>query len=386
MVIVGVTAAVAFGLWRMLGGSAVSVEVAEVRGDTLTVQVEDEGRTRAHDRFVVAAPVAGRVSRSRVEEGADVAEGDVLATVSPPPQDPRLRTEARAAVEAARARLDRAGAAEAEAQGAYDQALREVQRRRPLFDQGALSREAMERYERAASAARATLETARAEVRSAQSDLAAVRARLIDSDPEANPGRTVAVRAPVAGTVLLVLQESERVVQAGAPLFEIADPGGLEVVVDLLTEDAVRVSPGDPVVVTGWGGEETLHGTVRLVEPEAFTEVSALGVKEQRVNVVVDLTWLPASLGSGYKVDAAVIIWQGADVLSVPTSALFERSGGWRVFVVEGGRARLREVRMGRRGADRAEIVTGLEEGDRVILFPSDQVSEGVRVEAAREP
>jgi HlyD family secretion protein len=369
----------------MLGGSPVPVEVAEVRRDTMTVQVGDEGRTRARDRFVIAAPVAGRLSRSRVEEGAEVSAGDVLATLSPPPADPRARSEARAAVEAAQARLERARAAETEGESAYEQALREFERRRSLLEQGALTREAVERYESASRTARLTLESARAEVRSAEADLAAARARLIDADPEASPGRTVAVRAPVRGAVLRVLEESERVVPAGTPLFEIADPGGLEVVVDLLTEEAVRVSLGDPVILTGWGGDEALDGTVRLVEPEAFTEISALGVKEQRVNVIVDLARAPESLGSGYKVDAAITVWREADVLTVPTSALFQGSGGWRVFVVEAGRARLREVQVGRRGAQRAQVLSGLEGGELVITFPSNLVSQGVRVEV-REP
>jgi HlyD family secretion protein len=198
--------------------------------------------------------------------------------------------------------------------------------------------------------------------------------------------------------VLRVLEESERVVPAGTPLVEIGDvgrgyieegaaggeaggrSGGLEVVVDVLSEDAVRIGAGDPVRIEEWGGDGVLLGAVRLVEPDAFTEVSALGVEEQRVNVIADLFDAPPSLGAGYRVEAHIVTWQGEGVLTVPTSALFQRDGAWAVFAVEDGEAALRTVRVDHRSAEAAEIVEGLAEGDVVVLFPSDQIEEGVSV------
>lgn len=379
--IVGAVAVVALlGLWSVIGDSGVPVDVVVVRRGSMSVSVVEEGRTRVREAFIVAAPVTGRLSRTDVEEGDRVEPGQTLATLAPPPQDPRVQAAARADVAAAEARLRQATAGAVEAEGQYGQAAREVERRRPLFDQGALSVETMERFEQAADAALARLRSAEAAVRSAQADLDASRARMLGADPDGGGGSTVQVRAPAAGTVLRVLQESERVVQAGTPLFELGDAEGLEVVIDVLTADAVAVRPGQPVRVDDWGGDVVLNGTVRYVEPQAFTEVSALGVEEQRVNVIADLDRTPPGLGAGYRVEAGIVTWRGTDVLSVPTSALFRRGGAWHLFVVEGGRARLRPVEMGHRGGERAEVRSGLVEGEAVVLFPSDLVGEGVEV------
>ena len=222
-------------------------------------------------------------------------------------------------------------------------------------------------------------DAARAAVAAAAADVQAMRAALSGSDPRGQ-GPTVAVTAPSAGRVLRVLEESERVVPAGTPLLEIGGASGLEVVVDVLSSDAVRISSGDPVLVNEWGGDRTLHGRVRLVEPAAFTEISALGVEEQRVNIIVDLVDMPAELGAGFRVEAAVVVWEGSDVATVPTSAVFQRDGGWRLFVVEEGRARLREVQLGQRSADAAEVLGGVQPGEEVIVFPSADIHDGVRV------
>jgi HlyD family secretion protein len=190
----------------------------------------------------------------------------------------------------------------------------------------------------------------------------------------------VPVEAPSAGRVLRVPDESERVVAAGTPLIEIGDAAGMEAVADVLSEDAVRIHPGDPMLIVEWGGDRPLHGRVRVVEPDAFTKVSSLGVEEQRVHVVGDLLDPPPTLGAGYRIVAEVVTWEGRGVLSVPTGALFQRDGAWRLFVVEDGRAALRTVRIGHRGTERAEVLQGLRAGDRVVMFPSDRVRDGVRV------
>lgn len=366
----------------------VAVETAAVERGSLAVTVEEEGRTRVRERYTVAAPVAGRLRRPPVDEGERIGRGAVLATLVPAPEDPRTRAILQADLEAARARLEEARAARAEAAEQSRQAEREVARRRSLLEQGIVARETVEQAELAAASARARRDSAGSTVEAARAGVEQVRARLegtepdVDGGPQAGGGADeVPVRAPTAGTVLRVLEESERVVAAGTPLIEIGDPGGLEIVVDLLTEEAVRVEPGDPMRITGWGGDRTLAGRVRLVEPDAFTKISALGVEEQRVNVIGDFVDPPAALGSGFRVDVAVVTWQDDDVLTVPTSALFRRGEGWQVFAVESGRARLRAVEIGHRGVERAEVLGGLSAGEEVVVYPSDQVTDGVRVE-----
>ncbi|MEQ9569704.1 MAG: HlyD family efflux transporter periplasmic adaptor subunit, partial [Longimicrobiales bacterium] len=313
--------------WWMADGSAMRVDVAEARVDTLSVAVREEGRTRARELFTVAAPVTGRLSRPSVDEGDRVERGAVLATLSQAPDDPRVQAALQAQVTAAEARVEQAGAEVDEAERVLTQARREAERRRPLAEMGALSRETMERFEEAVEQAGKRVAAARAARMAADAELERARAQRIGSGVDEDAARTVEVRAPLSGTVLRVLEESERVVVAGTPLFEMADPGGLQIVVDVLTEDAVRVAPGNPVRVTGWGGERTLHGSVLYVEPAAFTEVSTLGVEEQRVNVIGLLDDPPEGLGVGYRVDVAIVVWQGRDVLTVPSSALFRRAG-----------------------------------------------------------
>ena len=305
-----------------------------------------------------------------------------LTTLSPPPQDSRVLASLRAELSAARARAAAAAAEVNTARANVEQAQREVERRRPLLEMGAISREAMERHEQAAREAGARLDAADAGLVAAESGVAEVQSRLMGVDAEAGGGQPVGVRAPVSGRVLSVLEDNDRVVVAGTPLVVIADVGGLEVLVDLPTEEAVRVEAGHPLRITGWGGNEVLHGRVRQVEPSAFTKISSLGVEEQRVWVVGDLDAVPHSLGDGFRLQVAVVVWQGANVLTVPASALFQQSDGWWVFAIEDDRARLRSVRIGHRGTERVEVVEGLVEGDRVVSYPSDLVAEGVRIRA----
>ena len=378
-----VSLGVVAGLAWLLRPEPVRVETATVERGPLVETVEEQGRTRARDRYTVAAPITGRLLRTEVDEGHQVADGDVLATMAPPPDDPRTEATLRAELAAADARLREGEASLAEAVNDEAQARREAERRRTLFAQGTISAEAREKYERAAQSARARLETLRASRRAARAEVERSRSRLLGttSGAEVDGVRgTVAVRAPVSGAILRVHEESERVVPAGTPLFDIGKGGGLELVIDLLTEEAVRVEAGDAVRVSGWGGGRVLEGRVRYVEPQAFTEISALGVEEQRVNVIGDLLDPPGSLGAGYRIEAAIVTWSSEDVLKVPTSAIFQRDGAWRTFAVEAGRATLREIEIGHRGAEAAEVLGGLEAGDDVIVFPSDLVEDGARV------
>lgn len=358
----------------------VEVETARIGRDTLRVAVTEEGRTRVRDRYVVAAPVAGRLTRITLDEGDPVAEGTLVARLYPVPEDLRNLGIVRAQIAAAEARQREVAARVEEARARAEQLAREAERSRALAGAGALSREALERDELAAVSARQQLDAARATLHAAGADLAAARAALTGSSPGAPGGEAVDVRAPTAGRVLRVLEQSERVVQAGTPLVELGDADGLEVVVDVLSEDAVRIEPGNAVRFEQWGGDQILHGRVRLVEPDAFTEVSALGVEEQRVNVLADLFDPPPALGSGYRVEAHVVVWTGEHVLTVPTSALFQQNGAWTVFAVENGKATPRTVRIGHRSAEAAEVLEGVREGEEVILFPSDQIEGGIRV------
>ncbi|MGI9174177.1 MAG: efflux RND transporter periplasmic adaptor subunit [Rhodothermales bacterium] len=363
-------------------GSAIEVETARITRDTLDVGVTEEGRTRVRERYVIAAPVTGRLGRILLDAGDTVDEETMVARIFPTPEDRRGLDVSRARAEAAEARRREAAARVEEGQAQAQQAERDAERGRTLARDSIFSQQELEQAELAAAAAQRRLDAARAMLRAAEADEAAARAALTGANPQDANNEAVAVRAPSAGRVLRVLEESERVVQAGTPLVEIGDAAGLDVVVDVLSEDAVQIRPGDAVRIENWGGDSILHGRVRLVEPDAFTEVSALGVEEQRVNVIADLFDPPPALGSGYRVEAYIITWTGEDVLTVPTSALFQQDGTWHVFAVEDGKASLRSIKIGHRSARAAEVVEGLDEGDEVILFPSDQIQEGVDVQS----
>lgn len=364
-------------------GDGVEVTVAEARRDTLSVTIPAEGQTRPRERFTVTAPVTGRLTRLDLEEGDTVREGHLLARLHPAPQDPRVVATYRAELDAAEARHRAARSLLRETRLQAEQAEREVERRRPLAEMGAITRERMEQAELAATVARQRLEAAEAEVASARAAVAVAEARLLGTESADDSGDPVEVRAPVSGRITSVPDESARVVTAGTPLLTLADIGGLEVVLDILSEDAVRVEPGNALVLTGWGGEKPLHGRVRTVTGVGYTEVSALGVEEQRVDVIGDLDDRPASLGTGYRVSGEIVVWRGDDVLTVPTGALFRDGGSWRLFVDDDGTARLREVTVGHRNDQAAEILSGIEEGERVIVFPPEAVEDGSAVTGA---
>jgi HlyD family secretion protein len=359
-------------------GSGVAVETARVTRDTLRTAVQEEGRTRVRERYTVAAPATGKLARISLSEGDRVAAGATVARIYPAPTGVRDATILHAQADAADAHRREAAAHVSDAQRQADQMQREAERTRALVKAGALSPQAGERADLASTSAGQELEAARAALHAADADAAAAHAALIGSSAS-TAGGSVTVSAPSGGRVLRVLEQSERVVQAGTPLVEIGDAHGLEVVVDVLSDDAVQIQPGDVVQIDQWGGPP-ITGRVRLVEPNAFTKVSALGVDEQRVRVIVALTEVPSGLGAGYRVEARIITWTGANVLAVRTSALFQQSGAWHVFAVVDGKAQSRTVTLGHRSAEAAEVIAGLRDGDVVVLFPSDQVAAGVRV------
>ncbi len=380
-------AAIVFAIGFALRPQPVPADFATVGQGALMVTIDEEGETRVRDRFVVSAPVTGRVLRIGLEPGDPVRRGEtVIASVQPalpPLLDRRARDEAEARVAASQAAIDRARAARDRAQIERDLAWADVKRQRELDQGGLVSQERIESVQTGARALDEALRAAESGVRAAEYELQAARAALTDAAGRRDTGPPVAVRAPVTGVVLRRLRESEAIVPAGEPLVELGDPQNLEVVADLLSTDAVRVPAGGRVLIEGWGGDRTLHGLVRRVEPSGFTKVSALGVEEQRVNVLVDFEDPAAAwqaLGDGYRVEIRVIVWERDDVLKVATNSLFRVGDEWAVYVVEDGRARRRSVRVGQRNGLEAEILSGLEAGERIILHPGDLVQDGAAV------
>ncbi|HET9983668.1 MAG TPA: HlyD family efflux transporter periplasmic adaptor subunit [Longimicrobiales bacterium] len=384
---VGVAAAIATTLYLALRPVPVEVELAAVGRGPLQVAVEEEAIARVRDRFVVAAPITGRLARLALRPGDEVAAGDVLARIAPAPADARAEAEARARVAAAASRLAGARSALVPARQALDQARRDLERRRSLRDAGALSPADYEAASLLATSRARDYEAATAEARGAAAELDAARATLLGLSAAAPAptsgaaGRTlVAVRAPAAGRVLRVFEESERILPAGTPVLEVGDPGSLELVIEVLTTDAVAICAGAPVLLDDWGGAGTLRGRVLRVEPSAFTKVSALGVEEHRVRVIADVADAPAALGDGFHAVARIVTWQAPSVLTVPATALFRQGAEWRVFTAESGRTRGRRVTIGHRGGERVEVLSGLRAGERVVLFPSDRIAEGTRI------
>lgn len=378
--VAGVVAVAVLGI--LLRPTVIEVESAVVDRGTLSVTVEDQGRTRARHRYTVAAPITGRVLRTDLDEGDLVGRGDLLVNMAPPPEDSRTQATSEAQLEAAQARQREAQALLEESASNYRRAQSEAERRAELYEKNLVSIETRDSYRQAAEAGRARVDSATASLAAARADVESARSRLLGIKGGSGADGMVTVEAPVDGQILRVFEESERVVQAGSPLFLLGQGNEMELVIDLLTEDAVKVGAGNPILVTGWGGSAALNGVVRYVEPGAFTKISTLGVEEQRVNVIGDLLDAPVALGAEFRIQAAIVIWVGEDVLMIPTSAIFRRVKVWHTFLIEDGRAHLREISIGQRGTEYAEVLDGVEEGDQVIQFPSDLIEEGVRVKS----
>lgn len=386
-------AAVAVLVWAFVP-RPVEVEVAAAGTGRFEVDVEEDAKTRLRDRYVVSAPLAGQLARIGLREGDTVAAGAVVALLTPglsPMLDERTRREQQARLEVTEAQRQRAGARMEGARVALQQARNDAQRSEQLAKQGFVSPTRLETDRLAALAAQKELDAANGDRQAAGHEVEQARAALgVVSRAPAGAPRAFAVRSPVSARVLHVAQASEATVALGAPLLELGDVAGLEVVAELLTTDALQVRPGAPVAIEHWGGETALRGQVRLVEPGAFTKVSALGVEEQRVRVLVDLASPPAdwsALGDGYRVTVRILTMAKDGVTKVPVSAVFplpSSPGGQEsrmaVFVVDGGRARLTPVVIGARNAAEAWVREGLPAGARVIVYPPPAVTDGVRV------
>jgi HlyD family secretion protein len=372
------------------------VDIGEVIRGTLRITIDDEGRTRVRDAYVVSTPVAGQLQRVSVRPGDPVIRGETIVAhmrpTNPAALDVRTREQARAAVTAAQAALRVARADLNAAIANKELAQTELERTQQLVERGISSDAALDRARQSARVAQASVDTSEAAIAMREAEILNAQAQLIGfDDPQlartinTNTSDDIPLLAPADGTILRVIQESETTLPAGAPIMEIGNiANDLEIVVDLLSTDAVQVKPGDPVIIAEWGGPQDLNGTVSRVDPFGITQFSALGVEEQRVNTIVDFTSPSqdySGLGHGFRVETKIIVWQQDGTLIVPASALFRSGEDWAVFVEKDGVARQRIVEIGPNNGLAAQLLEGLSEGDRVILYPSSGLTDGMRVQ-----
>lgn len=381
-VIVLLVAGAAWALWPR----PLAVEVAMIARGDLAVTIEEEGVSRIREVFRVTAPVAGRLVRVEMHPGDAVSVDQTVATIEPSPPgllDERSRLIGQAAVQAAEAAVKLAEATLSQAEAQTNYAESEARRKSALAERGLVSKQIEEQSALEVATAQRNVDVARASLAMRQQDLASARAALIEGSDSTGLSECCAtVRSPITGRVLAVLTESEQAVQPGTPLMDIGDPTNTEIAVDVLSTDAVRIMPDAPATIEGWGGEP-LRAEVRRINPTASTKVSALGIEEQRTEVVLTLLDPPdqwTRLGHGFRVVARVVVWHGTDRLLVPISALFRDGDQWSVFKVADGRASLTAISLDHRNSAFAEVVSGIEPGDVVIIHPSDTITDGVTV------
>jgi HlyD family secretion protein len=391
-------------IWSLLGlillGSLVwafipkplPVDLLTLAPGDMTVTVDEEGETRVKDVFVLSSPISGRALRIESEVGDTVQAKQTkvaeIEPIDPTLLDPRSEAQAHADIRAAEANRVLAEASVKEARVELDFADRELKRARKLRADAVMSERELDDAERAQQTRQAALETAIANRQARQAELERARAQLIsplNDNTRESDCQCVPIYAPVDGRILRILHKSAGVVNAGEPLVEIGNPIDLEIVADLLSSDAVKVEAGQQVLIDNWGGDETLHGVVERVEPFGFTKVSALGIEEQRVNVIIDFTspreqW--SRIAHGFQVDVRIVLWEGKNVLKLPLTALFRDGDKWAVFVDNGDTARKRNVKLGQRTGLEAEILGGLKAGERIVTHLSDKIAEGVSIEA----
>ncbi len=385
VLIAAIAALAAGGLWLLLRPSPVDVEVAPVERGLLRVTLDEQAETRSHDRFVITAPVAGRVLRLELHEGDAVTAGETIAELEPAPVGERELQELEARLASARELQHEAEHRLARAQEALTYAQRERARTESLAARGLAAQQALDQAATLQSVAEQETGAATHRVASAAADVEAIRAELISTRSGTSQSPAILkIRAPVAGRVLRLPEKSDRVVSSGASLAVIGDLSHLEVLIEMLSTDAVKVRVGMPVLLDGWGGDRVLHARVAVVEPYAFTKVSALGVEEKRTNVIADFIESPAPLGDGYRLQAHVVTYSAEGAVKAPAGALFPCGERWCVFAVEGGRARLRPVLVGHRTSEFFEVSGGLALGTEVVCYPPNDLAEGSRVRPSR--
>ena len=370
---------VALVLFAVMRPEPVRVETATVARGALEVTIDEKGETRVRDRFTIAAPTSGNLERIEIREGDGVAKGDVLARLVPPPLDARQRGEVKAMVAAADAAARSAEASAAAAASAWELAKRDLERITKLAADGISSAEDLDRARAAEDSSRRELDGARHSARAAAYELEAARSGLLSLE-SGGAKRAIELRAPADGEVLSIPDRSARVVQAGETLMAIGNSRDIEIVVEVLSADAVRIRPGNAIRIEDWGGDKPLAGGVKVVEPGGFRKISALGIEEQRVRVVGDIRDAPAELGDAYRIEAKIVVWNAESVLKIPVSALAREDGGWSVFLVDEGRAKTVPVKIGQRGRTEVELLEGLADGAAVVVHPGNELSDGARV------
>lgn len=383
-------AAVVAGLSYAFWPKPVAVDTAKVSRGPMTIAIMDDGITRVREVYVLSAPIAGKLLRVETHAGDYIAaRKTVIATIEPADPaflDLRAQRQLGFTISAAKAAGELAAANVRGREAEQRLAMRELERARTLFAKGVVSKARVDTAEAALAALDAALETAKAAQRQRDFELKTAQAALISPSDEAKGGRKSCcyqLRAPVDGQILRVMQENESIVQSGQPIAEVGDPANLEIVVDLVSSEAVKVAPGDAVLISHWGGDQPLQGLVKRVEPFGQQKVSALGIEERRVNVIIDIVstrekW--ERLGHGYQVEASIIRWQGQKVLQVPVGAMFRKNERWAAYKVSDGRAKLVDLTVGHINDTSAEIEGGLSEGDTVIVHPGELVVDGVKV------
>jgi HlyD family secretion protein len=356
----------------------IEVEIATATRGPLRVLLEQEGEVRAHDRYIISAPVSGRVQRIERHAGDEVRQGEVMVVLLPLPLSALEREQQLGRLAAAEAAVTEAAQYLKQAEAEAAQAEHELLRTQDLVAKKFLSPQAAEQVRLTEFTTRAQVQATLARIKILQHESQALRSAL---QLQQHPGTAaLSLRAPANGKILRVESDSERVVLSGTPLITLGNPQRKEIVADVLSQDAVRLRPGATVEIRQWGGTGVLSGRVRMIEPYATTKVSALGIEEKRVNVIAELEHVPAELGDGYRVEVAFILWDSAQVLKIPASAVFRRGAQWAVFVQQQGRARERLVKVGERNANEVQIVQGLEVGEQVLSYPSNQIKDGTRI------
>ena len=390
IVIMALVAGLGWAFWPR----ALPVEEAVVDMGPLQQTIDDEGRTRLREPYLIAAPVSGRLLRVILKSGAPVvADKTIVAQMKPAnatPLDTRALAEAKAGVIASEAALRQAHSAARQATESQKLTAVELKRTQQLFASHSVSQQALDQARTADAVAVSVLRAAQDMVAQREAELTRARAALTSSDaPPPADSALLDIHAPVSGRVLRVLQQSATPITAGTAIMEIGDPEqDLEVVVPLRSEDAVQVSPGDPVQIERWGGPDVLHGVVERIDPRGYTKVSALGVEEKRVDVTVRLLDPPDArrgLGDDYRIEARIVIWSEPTVLRLPAGALFRDQGQWAVFVVRGGKAFRQSVDVAHNNGNQAQVVHGLEAGDRVVLYPPADLADGMRVTSSTQ-
>ena len=364
----------------------IEVETATVRQGTLVVTVEEDGKTRIREKYVVSAPVAGRLTRIELNEGDEViGDESLIAVIQPAPPamlDARAKAQADARVLGAQAAMQRAEVNLETSQVNHDLSKIRLDRSKRLLESNSISTDEYDEDKADFLASQHAIESAKFGVDIARFELEMAEAAAAQLEPE-SAAVPFEIKAPIAGKVLRVFQESASVVAVGTPLLELGDPQNLEMEIDVLSTDAVRIGSGARVEVLHWGGDHILQGSVRIVEPAAFTKVSSLGVEEQRVNVIADFDeslGQLAALGDGFRIEARITVAVLPDVLMIPNSALFRHRRQWHVFVVENDQASLRAVETGQQNQSHTAITAGLNAGDVVVVYPGDELSTGATV------